>query len=34
MSPQFLTLDEVMDLHCDQIKGYGGTLGLRHVPLG
>ena len=33
MSPQFLTLDEVMDLHCDQIKRYGGTLGVRDVTL-
>ena len=33
MSPQFLTLDEVMELHCDQIKRYGGTLGVRDVTL-
>jgi death-on-curing protein len=33
MSPQFLTLDEVMDIHCDQIKRYGGTLGVRDVTL-
>jgi death-on-curing protein len=33
MAPQFLTLDEVMDIHRDQIKRYGGTLGLRDVAL-
>jgi death-on-curing protein len=33
MSPQFLTLDEVMDIHCDQIKRYGGTLGVHDVTL-
>ena len=33
MSPQFLTLDEVMDIHCDQIKRYGGTLGVRDAAL-
>ena len=29
MNPQFLTLDEVMDIHRNQIERYGGTLGVR-----
>ena len=29
MNPQFLTLDEVMEIHRDQIERYGGTLGIR-----
>jgi death-on-curing protein len=33
MSLQFLTLDEVMDIHCDQITRYGGTLGIRDAAL-
>lgn len=33
MSPQFLTLDEVMDIHRDQIERYGGTLGIRDADL-
>lgn len=33
MNPQFLTLDEVMDIHRDQIKRYGGTLGVRDLEL-
>jgi death-on-curing protein len=33
MNPQFLTLDEVMDIHRDQIERYGGTLGVRDVAL-
>jgi len=33
MNPQFLTLDEVMEIHRDQIERYGGTLGIRDVAL-
>lgn len=33
MNPQFLTLDEVMDIHHDQIERYGGTLGVRDAAL-
>lgn len=33
MSPYFLTLDEIMDIHRDQIERYGGTLGVRDVAL-
>lgn len=33
MSPQFLTLDEVMDIHRDQIERHGGTLGVRDAEL-
>ena len=33
MNPQFLTLDEVMDIHRNQIERYGGTLGVRDVAL-
>ncbi len=33
MTPVFLTLDEVLALHADQISRYGGTGGLRDVGL-
>ena len=33
MDPQFLTLDEVLSLHADQIQRYGGTDGLRDAGL-
>ena len=33
MNPQFLTLDEVMDIHRNQIERYGGTFGVRDVAL-
>ncbi len=33
MNPQFLTLDEVMDIHRDQIKRYSGMLGVRDAEL-
>ena len=33
MNPQFLTLDEVMDIHRNQIERYGGTLGGRDAAL-
>jgi len=29
MDPQFLTLDEVVAVHRDQIEQYGGSLGVR-----
>lgn len=31
--PSFLTLDEVLALHADQIERYGGTHGIRDVAL-
>ena len=31
--PAFLTLDEVLALHADQIERYGGTHGIRDVAL-
>lgn len=31
--PTFLTLDEVLALHADQLERYGGALGLRDVAL-
>jgi death-on-curing protein len=31
--PSFLTLDEVLALHADQIARYGGSPGLRDLPL-
>ena len=33
MRSKFLTLQEVLDLHADQIAEYGGTLGVRDVGL-
>ena len=33
MKPAFLTLDEVLALHADQIDRYGGRLGVRAVEL-
>jgi death on curing protein len=33
VNPQFLSLVEVLDIHCDQIERYGGTLGVRDVTL-
>ncbi len=33
MDPQFLALDEVLALHSDQIRRYGGRPGLRDVTL-
>lgn len=29
MDPKFLTLDDVLEVHRDQIERYGGTLGVR-----
>jgi death-on-curing protein len=31
--PEFLTLDEVLGIHADQIRRYGGTAGLRDLEL-
>ena len=31
--PQFLTLAEVVDLHADQLRRYGGQAGVRDVGL-
>jgi len=31
--PEFLTLDEVLALHADQIRRYGGATGLRDLSL-
>jgi len=31
--PLFLTVDEVMAIHADQIERYGGSLGLRDLEL-
>jgi len=33
MNPVFLTLDEVLALHADQIERYGGSLGIRSLGL-
>ena len=31
--PEFLTLDEVLGIHADQIRRYGGAAGLRNLAL-
>ena len=31
--PEFLTLDEVLSIHADQIRTYGGSGGLRELEL-
>lgn len=31
--PSFLTLDEVLGIHADQIRAYGGASGLRDLEL-
>lgn len=33
MTPEFLTLDDVLDLHRLQLERYGGAAGLRDQPL-
>lgn len=33
MEPIFLTLEEVIDIHADQITHYGGTAGIRDMML-
>jgi death-on-curing protein len=31
--PEFLTVEDVIEIHADQIRRYGGTLGIRDVEL-
>jgi death on curing protein len=33
MTPTFLTLEEVVEIHCDQIIRYGGSQGIRDLGL-
>ena len=33
MEPSFLTLEEVVAIHCDQIARYGGSVGVRDWQL-
>src|SRR5712692_11546926 len=33
MSPTFLTLDEVLEIHRDQLARYGGAVGVRDLGL-
>lgn len=33
MEPTFLTLDELLAVHTDQVERYGGSLGLRDLGL-
>lgn len=33
MEPVFLTLEEVLAIHCDQLERYGGSLGVRDWSL-
>src|SRR6185369_192349 len=33
MRPEFLTLDEVLEIHRDQIVRYGGSMGVRDMGL-
>lgn len=33
MTPVFLTLDEALDIHRDQIQRYGGSSGIRDLGL-
>ncbi|HXN47465.1 MAG TPA: type II toxin-antitoxin system death-on-curing family toxin [Bryobacteraceae bacterium] len=33
MEPVFLSLDEVLEIHQEQIERYGGALGLRDIAL-
>ena len=33
MDPTFLSLDEVLEIHRDQIERYGGSLGVRDLGL-
>ena len=33
MTPRFLTLEEVAEIHADQIEQYGGSLGVRDAGL-
>src|SRR5437660_10161305 len=33
MAPTFLSLDEVLEIHCDQLARYGGAEGIRDLGL-
>ncbi len=33
VEPQFLSVEDVIDIHADQIERYGGSLGVRDVDL-
>jgi death-on-curing protein len=33
VDPRFLDLAEVLEIHVDQIERYGGTVGVRDLPL-
>lgn len=33
IEPVFLGLDEILEIHCDQIKRYGGRAGIRDLDL-
>ena len=33
MPPEFLSLDEIIEIHRDQVERYGGELGIRDVGL-
>ena len=33
MAPLFLSLDEALEIHVDQVERYGGTLGVRDMAL-
>lgn len=33
MEPVFLALDEIVEIHRDQIERYGGSLGIRDIEL-
>ena len=33
MPPEFLSLDEIIEIHRDQIERYGGKPGIRDVGL-
>src|SRR5213592_216486 len=33
MAPTFLSLDEVLEIHCDQLARYGGAAGIRDLGL-
>ena len=33
MPPEFLSLDEIIEIHRDQVEQYGGELGIRDVGL-
>ena len=33
MNPEFLTIDEIIEIHRNQIKLYGGSIGIRDLKL-